>query len=229
MKHSTLIPLVFALALPALAQQPSTAERVAELKATLAASQAVLKKYEWIETTTVSLNGEAKSKKQERCYYGADGGIQKIELSESSDDRGPRFGLRKRIAERRKEEMTDYMKSAAALVKSYVPPSTAKLEAAKDAGNVSLDILDPGKRVRLNFTNYEKPGDKLSLEIDLANNHPLAMSVSTYVDDPSDAITLHVSMGHLNDGTTYPATSTLNAVSKNLEVEVINSGYRKMN
>jgi hypothetical protein len=33
------------------AQQPSIPERVAALKATMAASQIVLRQYEWIETT----------------------------------------------------------------------------------------------------------------------------------------------------------------------------------
>jgi len=225
----SLIPLLLALAIPSPAQDAATAMHVAELKATLAASQAVLKEYEWIQTTVVSVNDEQTSQKQERCYYGADGGMQKVELSESSADRGPKFGLRKRIAERKKEEMTDFMKNAVALVKSYVPPSSTKLQAAKDAGNVSLDVLDPGKRVRLNFTDYQKPGDKLGIEVDLTKNRPLAISVSSYVGDPSDSVTLHVSMGQLSDGTTYPATATLTAASKHLEVQVINSGYRKVN
>jgi hypothetical protein len=50
---------------------------VGALKATLAASQATLRQYEWIETTVVSLKGEEKSRKQQRCYYGADGTLQK--------------------------------------------------------------------------------------------------------------------------------------------------------
>ncbi|MFN0066528.1 MAG: hypothetical protein ACKVYV_02730, partial [Limisphaerales bacterium] len=47
--------LLLATDAPALAQQPSAAERAAALKASLAASQAILKNYEWVETTTVNL------------------------------------------------------------------------------------------------------------------------------------------------------------------------------
>ena len=53
--QSVLPLLLAALALPGFAQQPTTAERVALLKATMAASQVVLRQYEWIETTVVSL------------------------------------------------------------------------------------------------------------------------------------------------------------------------------
>ena len=51
--------------------QPAPQERVAALKQSLAEDQARLRQYEWIETTAVSLKGEEKSRKQNRCYHGA--------------------------------------------------------------------------------------------------------------------------------------------------------------
>jgi len=225
---TSLCALLFALCIPAVAQQPSVAERAAILKATLAASQAVLRQYEWVETTVVSLKDEEKSRKQERCYYGADGGLQKVELSESPEPKKKR-GLRGRIAEKKKEELTDYMKSAVTLVKTYVPPNPAKIQAAKDAGKVSIEVLDPGKRVRLNFRDYEKPGDNLGVEVDLVSNRPLGVKVSTYLDDAKDVVTLDVRMGQLNEGTTYPSDITLDAKAKHLQVTVKNGGYRKAN
>jgi hypothetical protein len=208
------------------AQQLSLPERVGALKASLAASQSTLKQYEWIQTTVVSLKGEEKSSKQERCYYGADGALEKLEVSESPEHAKKR-GLRGLIAEKKKEELTDYMKNAVSLVKSYVPPSPAKIQAAKDAGKASIEMLEPGKRARLNFRDYEKPGDNLGVEVDLVNNRVLGVKISTYLDDPTDAVTLDGRMGQLNDGTTYPADITLEAKAKNLMVTVQNSGYRK--
>ena len=196
------------------------------LKATLAASQVVLKQYEWIETTVISVKGEEKSRQQEQCYYGADGGVQKVEVSQipgAKEEAWPEG----RVAENKKEELTDYMKSAVSLVKSYVPPSPAKIQASKDAGKVSIDLLEPGKRARLNFRDYEKPGDNLGVEVDLVSNRPLGVKVSTYLEDPKDAVTLDVRMGQLNDGTTYASDITLEAKAKNLKVTVQNSGYRK--
>jgi len=220
--------LLTALALPGFAQQPTASERAALLKATMAASQEVLKQYEWIETTVVSLKGEEKSRKQARCYYGADGGVQKVEVTSTPPPEKKR-GLRGKIAASKQEELTDYMKSAIALVKSYVPPSPAKIQAAKDAGKVSIDLLQPGKRARLNFRDYAKPGDNLGVEVDLVSNRPLGVKVSTYLEDAKDAVTLDVRMGQLNDGTTYPSDVALDAKAKKLTLTVKNSGYRKMN
>lgn len=218
--------LLAALVWPAAAQDPSTAERAAMLKATLAASQAVLRQYEWIETTVVSYKGDEKSRKQQRCYYGVDGGLQKVDVSES-DASAPKRGLRGRIAERKKEELTDTMKQAVALAKTYVPPKPDRIQAAKDAGRLSLDVLDPGKRVRLNIRDYEKAGDNLGIEIDLVTNRPLGLSVKSYLDDPAEPVTLNVRMGQLDGATVYPADITLDAAARDLGVKITNSGYRK--
>jgi hypothetical protein len=212
----------------ALAQQPTAQERVVALKASLASSQAILKQYEWVETTVISLKGEEKSRQMNRCYYGAEGKVQKVPLTTPPPAEKKR-GLRGKILEKKTEELTDYMKEAVGLVKTYVPPSPTKIQAAKDAGKVSIDVLEPGKRARLNFRDYEKPGDNLGVEVNLANNRPLGVNVSTYLDEAKDAVTLDVRMGQLTDGTTYASDVTLIAKAKNLTVTVQNSGYRKAN
>ena len=227
-RNALLTLALAALALPAIAQQPTPTERAAQLKAILDASQAVLRQYEWIQTTVVSLKGEEKSRQQERCYYGADGGLQKVAES-STPPSAKKRGLRGKIAESKQEEMTDYMKSAVALVTAYVPPGPAKIQAAKDAGKVSIDVLEPGKRARLNFRDYEKPGDNLGVEVDLTSNRPLGLKVASYLEDAKDAVTLDVRMGQLNDGTTYPSDVALEAKAKKLTVTVKNTGYRKLN
>jgi len=210
------------------APQPSLQERVAGLKATFAASQASLRQYEWIETTVVSLNGEEKSNKQQRCYYGADGALQKV-LIEASPPPATKPGLRGRIIANKKAELTAYIQNAVSLVKTYVPPDPARLQAAKDAGKVGIQVLEPGKRAQINFADYQKPGDNLAISIDIANNIVSGIGVSTYLDSATDVVTLSAVMGQLNDGTIYTSSTTLNAAAKNLIVTVQNSGYRKSN
>jgi len=210
------------------APQPSVQERVAVLKATFAASQANLRQYEWIETTVVSLNGEEKSRKQQRCYYGADGVLQKV-LVDASPPPATKPGLRGRIIANKTAEMTDYMKSAVSLVKSYVPPDPARIQASQNAGKVSIQVLDPGKRAQVNFRDYQKPGDNLAVVINLANNVVAGIGVSSYLDSPTDVVTLDAKMSQLNDGTIYTSDITLNAAAKNLTVTVQNTGYRKTN
>ena len=213
-----------AMILPLAAQQPSTAERVAALKASLASSQAILKQYEWVETTAVSLKGEERSRQMERCYYGADGKIQKLPVTAPPEEK--KRGLRGKIAKKKKEEMTDYMKVAVGLVKMYLPPDPARIQAAKDAGKVSV-TPSPGQRVRLTFADFIKPGDSLALDVDLANTRPLEAKVATYLDSHKEPVTLDVRFSTLDNNATYAANIVLEAKAKKLKVNVENSGYRK--
>ena len=210
------------------APAPSLQDRVSAIKTAFAVSQANLRQYEWIETTVVSLNGEEKSRKQQRCYYGADGVLAKV-LIDASPPPATKPGLRGRIIANKKAELTDYMQSAVGLVKSYVLPDPARIQAVKDAGNVGIQVLEPGKRAQINLRDYRKPGDNLAIVINLANNVVAGLGVSSYLDGPSDVVTLDVKMGQLNDGTIYTSDITLNGAAKNLTVTVQNTGYRKTN
>jgi len=112
-------------------------------------------------------------------------------------------------------------------VKSYIPPDPAKIQAAKDAGKVSMTVLEPGKRVKIDIKDYEKTGDDLGIEVDMATNQILGLSVASYLTDASDAVTLDVRMAALADGTGYPSTITLDGKSKQVQVAVTNSAYQK--
>ncbi|MGH7132220.1 MAG: hypothetical protein ACREJO_09780 [Phycisphaerales bacterium] len=208
------------------ADQPAPQERVAAIKKSFAESQAALRKYEWIETTIVSLRGEEKSRKQNRCYYGEDGKLQKVLISTPPPPTTER-GLRGRIKEQKKEELAEYMEEATALVHKYLPPDHEKIQKCVDAGKASIRIIEPGKRAKLDFKDYQQPGDMLSVEIDLMNNRVLNVNVSTALGKDKDPVTLDVRFDKLTDGTIYAAESNLEAKAKNVKVIVQNSGYRK--
>jgi hypothetical protein len=191
------------------------------------ASQQDLRTYQWVETTTVLVNGEQKSYKEESCYYGADGSIQKLPIASSAPPK-KKFGLRGAIQESKTEEMTDTMKQAAGLVKSYIPPNTFLIDQAVNSGNVTVDMLQPGQVVRLNFKNYKLPGDVFSITLDIQTNRLLGMGVSTYMGDPSKPVNMVAQMGTLMDGATYTARTELQVPSANIEVDIVNTGYRKM-
>ena len=226
--------LVSAVLLCSLAASPARAqggagiqERVAAIKNSMIASQQDLRTYQWVETTTVSVNGEQKSYKEESCYYGADGTLQKLPIASSPPPK-KKFGLRGAIQESKQEEMTDTMKQAAALVKSYIPPNAVLLDQSVKSGNVTVDMLQPGQVVRLNFKNYKMPGDVFSITLNIQTNRLLGIGVATYMGDPSNPVNMNAQMGTLTDGATYTARTELQVPSANIEVDIVNTGYRKM-
>lgn len=219
------LSLLVALA-PAASAQADPAARVAAIKQWLAESKAHLKGYQWIETTTVTVKGDVKSTKVNSCFYDVTGTLQKVQMSASAPP-PKKFGIRGAIQKDAQKDMTDYIDKAVALVKSYIPPIPEKLQSAKDAGKMSVDFLPGGQNTRLNFHDYQLPGDNLSVSLDMATNRPLNFGVATYIDDPKDAVTLAVTIGALPDGTGHAEMTTLNATAKELTVTVTNSGYRK--
>ena len=203
------------------------AERIGALKQSLAQSQKNLRTYQWVETTVVSLKGEVKSTTQSSCYYGADGVLQKIPISTPPPQQTKR-GIRGKIIEAKKEELSDTMKQAVALVKSYVPPQAALIQRSKDAGKASIEVLQPGKLIRLVFRDYQLPGDMLGVMVDLSTNRLAGINVTSYLSQPNNPVALDVQMGALADGTMYPANIQLAVKSQELSVAVTNTGYRPL-
>jgi hypothetical protein len=221
----------FLAARPAAEQSaPTPEQRVAALKQSLQDSQARLRKYEWIQTTIISLKGEEKNRKQERCYYGADGKLQKVpvdapQAEEGGGRRGRGGRLKQKIVESKKGDMQEYMERAASLVHHYVPPNPDDIENAKKGGKFAVRPGQSG-RARLEFTDYIKPGDLLTIDVDAAANRLVGLNVASYLDTPEDAVVLNVEFGSLDDGTSYTTQTTLDAKAKSIKVVVQNSGYR---
>jgi len=202
-------------------------DHVSAIKESLQTSQKALHGYKWVETTVISVNGEEKSSTQKSCYYGADGALQKTPIGESeAESKDPR-GLRGRIAKKKKAEITDSMQEAVGLVKQYVPPDAAKIQAAREQGNLSVVPPDELGNVKVVIKDYLKPGDSITLGANTSNNRLTGMVVSTFTDSAKDAVNLQVSFGTLNDGTIYADSTILTVASQKLEVTVTNAGYEK--
>ena len=221
---------------PVVSQAPPTPDQmVAALKQNLAESQKRLRQYEWVETTSISLKGEEKSRKQQRVYYGADGKLTKLPIGEPkpqaqpAPSRGRRGGggLKQTIVENKKDEMKEYMEKAAALIHQYVPPDPALIEKAKGAGNIAMKPQPDGK-VQVEFRNYVQPNDLLSLGVDAKAALLSALNVATYLEKKEDTVTLDVLFGTLADATSYTAKTTLDVKAKNIRVVVENSGHRPL-
>jgi len=209
-------------------------QRVAALKQSLAESQVNLRKYEWIETTVISLKGEEKSRKQQRCYYGADGVLQKLPIgqppaAQPAPSGGGRRGgrLAQAVVENKVDDMKEYMERASALIHKYVPPQPAQIQKVKDAGKLAVKPMEPG-RVRLELPDYLQPGDMLAIDVNAAANSLAGLSVTTYLDERDEVVALDVKFGSLADGTSYTAQTTLDVKAKDIRVVVENSGHRPM-
>ena len=210
-------------------EQPTTEQRVAAIKQSMQVSQKQIRQYQWVETTMIYYKGEEKSSKQDQCSYGADGKVQKTPIgsSQESEKKEPR-GIRGHIIEKKEKELSEYMKEVETLIHAYVPPNPELIQKCKDAGKVAVDIIEPNKRVLVNFSDYHLTGDMMGIELDIVNNIPLGYKVSSYIDEPKDSVNLNVSFATLEDKTVYAENIVLDATAKEVKVDVKNSDYKKL-
>jgi hypothetical protein len=210
---------------PVISQNIELQQKLAAVKQAAAENKQKLRQYQWIETTQLTLKGDAKPPTKNSCQYGPDGKVQKTTIGPPPEQ--PSGGrMKQKIIAKKKAEMKDYMQDVKAVLSMYVPPDPQKMQAAYQAGKVSLNPV-PGA-VNLIFTDYAQPSDKMTLTFDTATKKITSLSINTYMGEEKDAVTLQVTMGNLPDGTSYEQQTVLNATAKQLVVTTTNSNYQKL-
>ena len=116
--------------------------------------------------------------------------------------------MKGKIAAKKKAEITEAMKQAAALVHSYVPPDPQRIQATKAAGNLAVVPTGPDS-IRLDLRSYAKSGDTLSLGLDTARNAIQTVSVKSYLESEKEPVTLEVTFARLREGLSYPGNVVL--------------------
>ncbi len=135
-----------------------------------------------------------------------DGQQQKTELSSSPAPAPPSGGrFKQRIVEKKKDEFQQYGQQVAALAKEYAHPDPQLLQQAYQKGNISLQMGGAAGTTSLVVKNYLKPGDQMTLVFNSAQKEIVGMNISSYLNDPSDAVTMTVQFAKLPSGVNHVA------------------------
>ena len=217
--------LALATTVPLIAQMAELQQKFANVKMAVAQNKRRLLQYKWIETTQLTLKGDAKPPSQSMCQYGPDGQVQKITISAPPPP--PSGGrLKQKIVAKKKAEIQDYMGDVKSLLAFYVPPDPQRMQLAYAAGKLSLNPA--GNILNFVFRDYAQPGDQMTLTFNPATHAVVSLNVNTYMGDSKDAVTLDIQTANLPDGTNYVWQTVLNAKAKQLVVTTTNSNYQKL-
>ncbi len=213
------------------AQGPGSADvqqKVAALRQAMAENKAKLQKYTWLQTTTVSVKDETKKEQQQQCQYGPDGKVVKTPVGPPPPPPQQARGLKGKIVTKKIDEMKDYLDRTKTLISHYVPPDPEKMQDEVKAGKVS--VTPSGGIATIVFTDYYKPGDKVTFSFDTAAKKLRSYNVNTYLDDPvKDVVTMTNQFASLPDGTTYLQQTVLNMQAKQIQITNTNGGYSVIN
>jgi len=231
--HIIVLLALAAIPSPALyAQGNEMQQHLAEIKQSLAFNKQVLAGYTWLEQQIISVKGEQKKEELFNVQLGPDGKAQKTPLDPSSvsdDDRKER-GLRGRIREKKIDEYKEYGDSIRTLVQQYIPPDKDMLQQSYQQGNVMIGpVAAQPNQYRFVITSYIKQGDKMTVVLDKSTMSLVSLSLSTYLSDPADAVNVNVQFAREpNGGPFHVSTETIDGVSKQLTIEVVNTNYHHL-
>jgi hypothetical protein len=212
------------LVVPAGAQDVQ--QKLAAAKEAAARNQQALRSYSWLEKTELRLKGELKNTKVDMCKYGPDGKVQKTAVVEPAPAEKKR-GLRGKIVAKKTGEMKEELEAAVALVQQYVPPSPDLMQVVMNAGTASRSQAGPGFAA-LKFPGYVKKGDALTLTFESAVKTLHQIEVTTWLDEPENAVNLKVTMQAMPDGVSYPGSIVFALPKRQLEVKITKSNYQKI-
>jgi hypothetical protein len=219
---AAIIPVT--LAPSAVAQNPEIKQQIQQ---SVAANKQRLARYTWREQQTVSLKGEVKSQTVYQVGMGPDGKPQKTQVGAPPPP--PSGGrLKKRVIEKKTEELKQYAQQIAGLVQSYVPPNPERMQQAFQQGSAAFSNTGPDA-VRVAFTNYNMPGDSVTLVFNTAQKGIQSVEVSSFLNnDPKDAVTFSAQFAKLPDGTNHMANATVNGEKKDLTIQIQNTHYQML-
>ena len=223
----TAVAALLLSALPFHAQNPELQQKVAQIKEASAANKAALARYTWQEQQTVSIKGEVKKQQVYQVTVGPDGQQQKTQIGGSQAPPPPSGGrLKQHVIQKKTAEFKDYGSEIADLAKQYTAPDPGRLQAALQAGNISLVPGGGDGEIKLVIKNYIKPGDSVTLVFSKQQKAIQSIQVASYLDDPKDAVTIAAQFAKLPDGTNHVSGTQINGVSKQLTVVTQNSSYQ---
>jgi hypothetical protein len=211
------------------AQNPELQQKIADLKAAAAANKQALAQYTYQQTTTISIKGEVKKVTHDQVVTGPDGKPQKTSLDPPSAAPAPSGGrLKQKVIAKKKEEFMDYADSIKALIQQYLPPDKDLIQQAAAQGNIAMEPAGTPGAASLVISNYVKKGDKMTIALNKAAGGLQSISIATYLNDPSDAVTVNVQFAKIADGPNHASTVTINGASKQMTIVNQNADYKKL-
>ena len=212
---------------PAQGFDKTPGEEFAAIIERLARNQVALRQFCWKMHTEVSVNGRIRKIGDDLCRYGPDGTVYKTPV-ETPPPRDWAQGLRRRKDEIQTDEIQDCIDAADLRARDYVPPIPKRMEKLFEASNGLFVTRQGSDEIQLQFRDFMKQGDFVAVSFDPDDKSVRAIDVTSYLDDQSDVVTIHVAFESLPDGTKYGASSVLEAASRQIQIKTENVDYRRV-
>ena len=219
-----LVVLGWCEAAPAQTAAGANAGMAAQLAKARTANAVLMKQYTWNSRVEVLDQGAVKDLRIELVNYGPSGQLQRNILNDQSAPLPFGF-LRRKIAERERAKVEEYLVGLRSLLEQYTLPSEGKILAFMNQAATSGP--DANGLFEMTGQNVVYPGDALSVWFDARTRQTRRIQVTTvFQGDPVD---LTATFKTLKSGLTYMAFGEVIVPAKQMSVQVQNFDYNRGN
>jgi hypothetical protein len=185
---------------------------------------ALMKQYSWNCRTQVEDNGAVKDTRVDTVTWGPDGQPQHTLMTDQSNPL-PRGFLRKRIAEKEREETEKYLKGLHTFLHQYTLPTAGKV--IDFISKTPIPAPGRGGLLQLSGGSVVVPGDTVSISVNAPTKETTRMSIMTTFQ--GDEVTVTATFKTLANGLNYPAYVQMNVPEKNLTILIQDYDYINQN
>jgi hypothetical protein len=185
---------------------------------------ALTKQYSWNCRSELSENGTPKDTRIDTVTWGPDGQPQHTLLNDQSNPL-PRGFLRKRVAEKEREEMETYLKNLRTFLHQYTLPTAGQV--INLISSATIPAPAPDGALQITGASVVVPGDTVSLTINAPTRQTRRMTIMTFFK--GDEVTVTATFKPLASGLNYAAYIQVNVPDKNLTLFIQNYDYVNQN
>jgi hypothetical protein len=186
------------------------------------ANGAMMHQYTWNCRTELFINGELKDNRLELVSYGFGNQLTHSILNDQGASL-PRGFIRRRVAEREKKEVEEYLGGLRGILNQYTLPTAGKI----------LDFMmqaritgpDQNGLITLSGNNVVAQGDSLSISVDPLSHHIRGMQINTLFQ--GNQVSVQATFKTLMGGLTYMAYAEVSIPAKSMTLQVMNFNYQR--
>jgi hypothetical protein len=185
----------------------------------------LMQQFSWNCRIEVLDNGTIKDTRMDQCVYGPDGSVQRTLLNDSPAPL-PHGFLRKRIAEKEREDTGKYLKTVMALLDKYTLPTAGAV--INFISTSPIPPPGPSGDLMLSGSSVVVPGDSMNLWIYAPTRAAKKITITTS-DTDGNVINVTATFKTLANGLNYLQYATVDIPTKNLTIQVHNYDYINQN
>ena len=196
-------------------EQPEPGKIATQMKE----NQEALRQYVWQSRISVEVDGEQKKVDLYQMRYDFNGELERTRMGGESEEKEVRGPIRKRVAEKKKNEAHEFADDVKKQMQAYLNPNTVEKALKSAFVRVDQGVL------RMQSQNVVKSGDSVAFALIQTTKQPMTLQVRTTIDE--SPVELNVTFQKLDEGPNYSARSIINTNwdNKNITITTENFSY----